>query len=68
MLIMTEELTESRDPDQLRIPEFSQSLTTAIQLLILEVFSTWNSTFIAYTFTNLDNVLVANLPRSTPTM
>lgn len=36
------ELTEPRDAEQLRLPEFSQPLVTALQLAILAVFETWS--------------------------
>lgn len=36
------ELVQPRRPDVLRQPEFSQPLVTALQLVIIEVFKTWN--------------------------
>lgn len=34
---LLEELIELRSPEQLRLPEFSQPLVTALQLVILDV-------------------------------
>lgn len=39
--IITDELTESREVEQLRTPEFSQPLVTALQLAILAILETW---------------------------
>ena len=39
--MITEELIEPRKPEQFRLPEFSQPLITAIQLLILHIFNKW---------------------------
>lgn len=38
---MTDELVEPRTPEHLRLPEFSQPLVTALQLVILTVFESW---------------------------
>ena len=38
---LVEELTESRTPEHLRQPEFSQPLVTALQLCILAVLESW---------------------------
>ena len=38
---LTEELTKPQDLDRLRLPEFSQPLVTALQLLQLAVFDSW---------------------------
>ncbi|RDL42230.1 Acyl transferase hydrolase [Venustampulla echinocandica] len=35
------ELVENRSPEHLRLPEFSQPLVTALQLVIVEVFGNW---------------------------
>lgn len=41
MLTLVEELTESRPPEHLRLPEFSQPLVTALQLAIVTVLNDW---------------------------
>lgn len=41
MLTSVEELTESRAPEHLRLPEFSQPLVTALQLAIVAVLNDW---------------------------
>ncbi|KAB2572374.1 Reducing polyketide synthase rdc5 [Lasiodiplodia theobromae] len=36
-----DELTESRTDDHMRLPEFSQPLVTALQLVLLDIFKSW---------------------------
>ena len=41
MLTLVDELVESRTPEHLRLPEFSQPLVTALQLMLLAVLNFW---------------------------
>jgi acyl transferase domain-containing protein len=38
---LVNELVEARNPEHLRLPEFSQPLVTALQLAMLEIFNSW---------------------------
>ncbi|OTB08290.1 hypothetical protein M426DRAFT_52354 [Hypoxylon sp. CI-4A] len=38
---LADELTDARSPEKLREPEFSQPLTTALQIAIVNIFGTW---------------------------
>jgi acyl transferase domain-containing protein len=41
VLTITDELYDPRTPDQLRLPEFSQPLVTALQLVLISALSEW---------------------------
>ncbi|KAJ5238512.1 polyketide synthase [Penicillium chermesinum] len=38
------ELTEPRNPEQLRLPEFSQPIVTALQIVLVDIFREWGVT------------------------